>query len=145
MGVDSDNSLRNGEPVLRQMLELPAAVAAVPEGKRGAIIGKGGENIRRLRTAPGILAVNFDDPSSTLLVIGEATALTMVLIDVAGKVGGATGRMTIGSPADNGRLIGRQGVVVNELKTRSSCTYAQNQVSDSVEWYLAGQSTASIY
>jgi HrpA-like RNA helicase/predicted RNA-binding protein YlqC (UPF0109 family) len=144
IGFAGDEALVNGEPILRSLLGSAAASVQVPDGKVGVVIGRGGENIKRLQGTPGIWTANLDSESSTLLVIGEAAALSEVVADVAARVGGATGRMTVGASSDNGRLIGKQGVVIKELKERSGCSEAQSQGRDSVEWSLAGPAADNI-
>lgn len=143
-GFEADEARAEGEKTALEMLGSPTAEVTIPEGKAGPLIGRGGENIKRLGATSGIWVVNLDTASSRMLVIGEPIALGEVLSDIVGKVGGATGRLTVGSPADNGRLIGKQGAVINELKALSGCAHAQSLGRDSVEWSLAGPTAQSI-
>lgn len=141
---DNSESLHNAEPTLRSLLRLPAASVAIPSGKGGVIIGRGGSAIKESQQTPGIEVFEFDNASSTVLAIGDSTAITSVLAKVANAVGAATGRMRVGSPSDNGKIIGKGGAIINDLKARSGCTEARSEGRDSVDWTLAGPSAATV-
>jgi hypothetical protein len=66
VGFAGDEAMAQGEPVLRSLLDSPAARVEIPEGKAGLVIGSGGENIKRLQGTNGIWAVNLESESSVL-------------------------------------------------------------------------------
>jgi HrpA-like RNA helicase/uncharacterized protein YndB with AHSA1/START domain len=142
----SAEALERGSAALTGLLASPAALVSIPTSRdRGAIVGTGGENIKRLQAAPGIVAASVDNESFTFVAIGEVAALTAVVSEVTASIGGkAVGRMTLADPGDSGRLIGEGGRVVKELRERSGCSFAKSEGFDSPEWQLTGPTAASI-
>jgi HrpA-like RNA helicase len=140
---DNDEDGRRGCEELRRALGLPAASIEIPSSVAGALIGKGGERLREASSAPGIWIYEFDNRSSTLLVVGEADAVSAAVTGALRRVG-ATGRLLLPSADKNGLLIGRGGSTKQQLLERSGCTFANPLARESNEWRIQGPDARSI-
>jgi predicted RNA-binding protein YlqC (UPF0109 family) len=129
-------------------LEIASALYAVsvdvPEDGRGRVVGQGQRNIQRLRDIPGILACDFDGRQGPLVVVGVTeTAIKTVLEEIARPPTRFTGMMRMPPGASPGKLFGKGGATINQLRDRSGCAWAKYE-ADSQLWELAGPTAESI-
>jgi HrpA-like RNA helicase len=138
---DEPNAAEKGIEKLRDLLAQPVATIAVPAEAKGAIIGKGGANIKRLGELDGIFSCSLTDDPVEVRVVGRDSASLRDAIDDIVALTGIY--MTVPDERLNGLLIGKGGATVKELREASGCSHAGTE-RGSPKWILRGPSGASV-
>jgi hypothetical protein len=145
LGFDSPQQATSGLDVLASIFQLPAAEVAIPNTKKGRIIGAGGETFRQLQALPGIWSCQFIEDGSSLTLVGESSdALIAAIAEVIGIAATAfTSTMMVPYTEANGALIGKAGATINQLKRDSGCQSAES-TRGTTTWKLRARSPQSI-
>jgi hypothetical protein len=138
---DDHDAAAIGVASLKELFTQPVATIAVPTEAKGAIIGKGGSNLERLAGLEGVFSCGLaGDPPLVGVVARDSAALRSVIESLVAVTGV---RMTVPDQRFNGKLIGPQGAVVNELRERSGCLHASVERGSNT-WTLRATSGDSI-
>ncbi len=122
---------------------LVAAHVTVPASKISAVIGRGGDRIKRLRSIGGVTRCDLDNASATMRIEAESgDALRAVLQELAEVCEDAEGRMTVPG-ARHGRLIGTGGDTKRRLLRDSGCSWA-DPIKDTSDWAVQGPDEAAV-
>jgi hypothetical protein len=145
LSFDSPEQATSGLEMIASLFQLPAAAVAIPNTKKGRVIGVGGETIRQLQALPGIWSCQFIDDGSNLTLVGESSdtlrATISEVINIAATAFTAT--MTVPYAEANGALIGKGGATINQLKRDSGCQSAES-ARGTTTWRLRARSAQSI-
>ena len=125
---------------LEALSALPRAVARLPAGSVGRVIGTGGSNRKRLESLPGVTWV-WVEGDTVGIIADSATALELALKDVRRSVESATGELRV-PPGKNGRLIGTKGATIKGLEASTGCR-ASNPDKGPL-WIIEGPTASAV-
>jgi HrpA-like RNA helicase len=133
--VGSDpEAIRAAASEIQALGALPYVLAALPADGVGRVIGRGGENIKRLTRRPGIAGVEIDGVRT--LVYGEDEQQVIRLVEDLGRtVTSARGTMVV-PVGKNGLIIGRGGSVIQSLRESTGCR--ANNPDRGTHWTIEG-------
>ncbi len=133
VGADP-SAIESAEIEMVSIAALPFVVAKLPFNSIGALIGRGGETIRRLQSRINVLDVHLENDKVTVIA-ENGNAVTETINEIKALVTKVTGELVV--PAGkNGFLIGKGGLKIRNMCEMTGCQ-AENP-GKGQKWTLEG-------
>jgi HrpA-like RNA helicase len=130
---------------LATILNTPAASVAVPQNKKGRVIGSGGEFIKTLQQVSGVWDCQFRGDTPELVVIAQTPDIILYVIsEVAAVCANVRATMAVPVASASGLLIGKGGENIRRLRQQSGCAAADTTKGETI-WRLRAPTQKAIY